>query len=116
MQAESQDARVQAEESAAREAVALEDLVAEHQQRVAGLACRLLGRRDDVADVVQEVFLAAFRNLRRFRGESSVATWLTTITVNKCRSHIRRRRLSVRAWLELASSLLEGRLDGGAQS
>ncbi|NQU24117.1 MAG: sigma-70 family RNA polymerase sigma factor [Candidatus Nealsonbacteria bacterium] len=103
MQAENQDAREQAEESAAREAVALEDLVAEHQQRIAGLAYRLLDRPDDVADVVQEVFLAAFRNLRRFRGESSLATWLTTITVNKCRSHVRRRRLGLRAWLEIAA-------------
>jgi RNA polymerase sigma-70 factor (ECF subfamily) len=73
-------------------------LVESHQDRVARLACRLLGWPADVDDVVQEVFLAAWKGLPRFRGQSDLATWLTRITVNKCRS--RRRKEMVRlAWL-----------------
>jgi RNA polymerase sigma factor (sigma-70 family) len=69
---------------------AFDRLVGAHQDRVARLAYRLLGWSDDVEDVVQEVFLAAMKNLRTFRGQCRLSTWLTTITVNKCRSHRRR--------------------------
>jgi RNA polymerase sigma factor (sigma-70 family) len=71
---------------------AFADIVADHQARVTRLACRLLGWPNDVEDVVQDVFLAALEHLPRFRGDSSLATWLTAIAVNKCRS-VRRRRL-----------------------
>ncbi len=39
--------------------------------------------------MVQEVFLAALKNATRFRRGSSLTTWLTTITLNKCRSQRR---------------------------
>jgi len=68
-----------------------EQLVADHRQRVTRLCYRLLGWREDVEDVVQEVFLAGFRALPEFRGQSSVSTWLTRVAVNKCRSHVRKR-------------------------
>ena len=72
----------------------LELLVATHQDRLRRLAYRLLGwRGGEVDDVVQDVFLAALKHLPRFRGESSVSTWLTAITINRCRTAHRRRRL-----------------------
>ena len=73
-----------------------EEIVAAYQPRVAGLAYRLLGWHDEVEDVVQEVFLAIFRNLGKFRGESSFNTWLTTITINKCRSWQRKHLLKLK--------------------
>jgi RNA polymerase sigma-70 factor (ECF subfamily) len=74
---------------------AFEAVVAAHQEKVARLAHRLLGWRSgaDVQDVVQDVFLAALRHRRRFRGESSLGTWLSAITVNCCRTHQRRQQL-----------------------
>ncbi len=69
---------------------AFDALVAVHQDRVSRLAYRLLGWPSDVDDVVQEVFLAAWKALPRFQGRSSLATWLTRITINECRS-LRRR-------------------------
>ena len=71
-------------------------LVADHQARVAGLAHRLLGWQGDVEDIVQDVFLAAFKHLDSFRGEASVATWLMRITVNQCRTRRRRHALRLR--------------------
>jgi RNA polymerase sigma factor CnrH len=68
---------------------AFDRLVAVHQARVARLAQRLLGRDDAIDDVVQEVFLAVLKNLAHFRDEAQFSTWLTTITLNKCRSHQR---------------------------
>jgi RNA polymerase sigma-70 factor (ECF subfamily) len=63
-----------------------EEIVEQHVAAVAALANRLLGWPGDVDDVAQEVFVAAFLGLKKFRGESSLRTWLFTITVNKCRS------------------------------
>lgn len=77
---------------------AFEAIVSRYQAEVAGLAHRLLGWSGEVEDVTQEVFLAAYMNLKRFRGQSSLKTWLFTITINKCRSQ-RRRRLVRQAFL-----------------
>ena len=71
---------------------AFEQLVRLYQQRVTRLAHRLLGWAGsaEVEDIVQEVFLAVLEKAGGFRGESSVWTWLTTITLNRCRSQARR--------------------------
>jgi RNA polymerase sigma-70 factor, ECF subfamily len=81
------------------ESAAFDLIVRKYRSHVAGLAYRLLGWPDDVDDVAQEVFLAALRGLSSFRGHASLATWLTRITINKCRSHRRRRLLSLGRWL-----------------
>ncbi len=70
---------------------ALAALLASHRGRVHRLVYRLLGWGDGAEDVVQDVFVAALKALPRFRGEADVATWLTAIAVNRCRSAHRRR-------------------------
>ena len=73
---------------AAGDARAFDEIVTSHRERVTRLAYRLLGWRDgEVEDVVQEVFLSVLNHLGRFRGESKLGTWLTVITINKCRTH-----------------------------
>lgn len=59
---------------------------------VFGLAYRMMGSREGAQDVAQEVFIRIFRHLGRFRGRSSLKTWIYRITVNECRSHLSRRR------------------------
>jgi RNA polymerase sigma-70 factor (ECF subfamily) len=78
----------------------LERLVEEFHQPVTRLAHRLLGwsAAADVEDVVHDVFLAAFKQRNRFRGEASEWTWLAAITINGCRTH-RRRQLLRFNWL-----------------
>ena len=75
-------------------------IVALYQLQVARLAHRLLGWRDRAAveDVVQEVFLVAMTRLKGFRGDSTLSTWLTGITINQCRAHRRRSMLRLK-WL-----------------
>jgi RNA polymerase sigma-70 factor (ECF subfamily) len=68
---------------------------------VSALAYRLMGYNGDLDDVVQDVFVAALEGRARFRAESSLWTWLTAITLNRCRWHARKqkiRRLAMR-WL-----------------
>ncbi len=78
--------------------VAFVALVAQHGPHVAGLARRLLGWPPEVDDVVQDVFLSAWRGLPEFRGQCAVSTWLFRITVNACRRQRRRRFLRLLPW------------------
>ena len=65
---------------------AFDRIVEEYSADIAALANRLLGWPGNVEDVVQEVFLAAFLGLKKFRGQCSLKTWLFTITIRKCRT------------------------------
>ena len=65
------------------------ELVAEHQRMVIQLAINLLGDRDEALDLSQEVFLRVFRTIHRFRGHSSLRTWIYRIAVNQARNRHR---------------------------
>ena len=69
--------------------VACGDLVGEHQRMVVQLAMNLLGDRDEALDVSQEVFLRVFRTIHRFRGHSTLRTWIYRIAVNQARNRHR---------------------------
>jgi len=71
---------------------AFDRLMVETQERVMGLAWRLLGSREEARDASQEVYLRVFRHLGRFRAGEDFHAWLYRITVNVCRDSIRRRR------------------------
>ena len=61
---------------------AFQDVVEKYQQRMYAVAYGLLGNREDALDAVQEAFVKAYGSLGRFKGESSLYTWLYRITVN----------------------------------
>jgi RNA polymerase sigma-70 factor, ECF subfamily len=69
-----------------------DQLYREHVEEVARWAARLGGADIDVDDVVQEVFVAVYKQLPKFRGESSVRTWLYRITANQVGERRRRDR------------------------
>ena len=73
-----------------------ERIVRQYSAEVAVLANRLLGWPGEVDDVTQDVFLAAYLGLKKFRCECSLRTWLFTITINKCRSYRYKRLLRLR--------------------
>src|SRR5204863_5989719 len=56
------------------------------------LAFRLLGGSERMDDVLQDAYVRAFRALPRFRGDSSLETWLYRIVYNACVDDLRRRR------------------------
>jgi len=63
-----------------------------HERQLHALAVRMLGNHHGADDAVQDAYVRAFRSLDRFRGDSSMATWLYRITSNVCLDTIRRRR------------------------
>lgn len=71
-------------------------LFEEHADSVAGWASRLGGPTLDVDDVVQEVFVVVHRRRDRFRGDSTLSSWLYGITANVVRQH--RRQARRRRW------------------
>ena len=71
---------------------AITDLYRRHERRAYNLALRTLGNSWDAADVTQEAFIKAFRNLDSFKGEARFGTWLHRIVVNACYDHLRRHR------------------------
>ena len=74
---------------ASGEEAAYSELVADHQRMVVQLAVNLLGDRDEALDLSQEVFLKVFRTIHRFRGQSSLRTWIYRIAVNQARNRHR---------------------------
>jgi RNA polymerase sigma-70 factor (ECF subfamily) len=69
--------------------LACAELVGEHQRMVVQLAVNLLGDRDEALDLSQEVFLRVFRTIHRFRGQSTLRTWIYRIAVNQARNRHR---------------------------
>lgn len=97
------------ERALAGDVEAFGEIVRRWERRIFALAFGILGREEDARDAAQETFLSAFRNLRGFRGEAKVSSWLHRIAVNQCIT--RQRRAKVRG----ESSLEAAEEDGGAQ-
>ena len=76
----------------ADERAAHDELYHRFRRQVAGNLYRVLGDRTDLEDLVQEVFVIAFRGLDKFRGDARLSTWLYRICVNVALGRIRTRR------------------------
>jgi RNA polymerase sigma-70 factor (ECF subfamily) len=63
-------------------------LVERHKRPVYQICYRFVGNHEDASDLSQDVFLRAYRGLRRFRGQSSLSTWLHRIAVNVCLNRV----------------------------
>ncbi len=82
------------------DAEAFGEIVHRWERRIFALAYGMLGREEDARDATQETFLAAFRNLRGFRGEAKVSSWLHRIAVNQCITRQRRAKVRNEAAIE----------------
>jgi RNA polymerase sigma-70 factor, ECF subfamily len=82
------------------DADAFGEIVRRWERRIFALAFGMLGREEDARDATQETFLAAFRNLRGFRGEAKVSSWLHRIAVNQCITRQRRAKVRNEAALD----------------
>jgi RNA polymerase sigma-70 factor (ECF subfamily) len=72
-----------------RDERAFNELVELYQDRVFRLVFRMLGRREEAEDLVQEVFVQVFKAVGTFRGDSKLATWVYRIAVNLCKNRVK---------------------------
>jgi RNA polymerase sigma-70 factor, ECF subfamily len=71
--------------------LAFNRLVMRWEKTIYNVAIRMLLDREEAADASQEIFLLAFRGIRRFRQDSKFSTWLYRIAINHCITRIKQR-------------------------
>src|SRR5882724_1710695 len=98
------DERALVEASLAQRPGAFDLIVERHRRAVYQLCYRFVVNHEDASDLSQDVFLRAYRGLRSFRGQSTLATWLYRIGVNVCLN-----RVSAKAPLEKMTEAIDDR-------
>ena len=67
---------------------AFDIIVERHRRSVYHLCYRFVGNHEDASDLSQDVFVRAYKGLQRFRGQSSLSTWLYRIGLNVCLNRV----------------------------
>lgn len=91
-------------------------IVETYRDRLFGLAIGILRDRSAAEDVVQEAFIKAYKNLKGFRGDSSIYTWLYRIAVNTAHNHLRRASRRTEIDFEDVAPIIEARGQNPAES
>jgi RNA polymerase sigma-70 factor, ECF subfamily len=73
-----------------------ETIYRQHSPRVYTLACRMAGSSEDGEDLLQEIFLQAYRKLGSFKGDSTLGTWLYRLALNHCLDYVRSRQAKMK--------------------
>ena len=81
------------QQSASGRREAFDELVVRYRRRVYNLVRALTGGDSDAEDLVQDVFIRAYRAIGSFRGDSAFRSWLYRIAINVAHTHIHRRRV-----------------------
>jgi RNA polymerase sigma-70 factor (ECF subfamily) len=88
-------------------AEAFDELVASYEPTVHRLLAQLNVSAGDIEDLTQEVFLRIFRNMQRFRGQSSFYTWLYRITLNVFFDYSKRRKRADARLIRLQNAIVD---------
>jgi RNA polymerase sigma-70 factor (ECF subfamily) len=107
-QSEMQDEEVVARVLAGETAL-FEILMRRYNQRLYRISRVILRNDGEAEDVVQETYVRAFTHLESFRGDSSLATWLSRIAMNEALGRLRRQRPGVE-WSTLPQGVLEAQI------
>ncbi|TIT72484.1 MAG: RNA polymerase sigma factor, partial [Mesorhizobium sp.] len=76
----------------AREAGAFRAIIKTHNQRLYRIARGVVRNDAEAEDVVQEAYMRAFASLDAFRGDASLATWLSRIVINEALGRLRKKK------------------------
>lgn len=63
-------------------------LVRKYQYKIGNLVARYVYDQSEIEDIVQEVFIKAYRAIGRFRGDSAFYTWLYRIAINTAKNYL----------------------------
>lgn len=75
-----------------RDAAAFRAIMRRHNQKLYRLARSIMRNDSEAEDIVQETYVTAFAHLASFRGEATLATWLSRIAINEALGRLRRKR------------------------
>jgi RNA polymerase sigma factor (sigma-70 family) len=70
---------------------ALRFLVDKHKNLVWHMVLRMVNQSEDAEDLCQDVFLRVFREVKNFRGDAKLSTWIGTIAYNVCIDYLRKK-------------------------
>ena len=83
---------------------AFDFLVRKYQRRLFGVIYNMTSHKEDTADILQDVFVKAFRSMESFKGDSQFYTWLYRIAVNTTLTYLSKRKhksvMSLEAWTD----------------
>jgi RNA polymerase sigma-70 factor (ECF subfamily) len=71
---------------------AFAELYQRHSGRIFSLAVRMSGSPETGEDLLQEIFLQAYRKIGGFKGDAAVGTWLYRLALNHCLDFVRSRQ------------------------
>lgn len=89
---------------------AFEELLKKYETKIFNLLLRMTGNKTEAADLFQETFISAWKNLSKFRGDAQFSTWLYRIAVNSVLMRHRKKKLktvSMDAPIETESGEIE---------
>lgn len=89
------------------------ELVRRHKRKIFGMAARFARDAHQLDDIAQEVFIRAYRNLRKFRADAPFEHWISKIGVSACYDFLRKNR-RVREHLPLENWDAETAADPGS--
>lgn len=100
-----------------RNSAAFEELVKRNQARIYNLGLKLLGNKEDAADLLQETFINAYYALPKFEGKSAFSTWLYRIATNNAFMKMRKRKfllsgLNKKIMMKMVEYILQKLLTG----
>jgi RNA polymerase sigma-70 factor (ECF subfamily) len=76
------------------------EIVKRWERKIFALCFGMLAREDEAKDAAQETFIAAYRNLRNYRGDAKVSSWLHRIAINQCLTIKRRQKTRSESYLD----------------
>ncbi len=93
-----------------REGFAL--VVEEYSERLYWQIRKMVYSHDDANDILQDVFIKAWLNIEKFRGDAKLSTWLYKIAINESITFINRSKAKLNLSIDDTDSFLVNKLEG----
>lgn len=70
-------------------------LYRQYSRAMYNICLRMLGNKMDAEDAMQMAFIDVFRNLKYFRGDATIGSWIKRIVINNCLNHIKKNKIII---------------------
>src|SRR5690606_498025 len=89
-------------------------LIENYQERVYGIIRKMVIIHEDADDILQNTFIKAFRNINKFKGDSSLFTWLYRIATNESLNFLKKKKRHFFFPIEDHEQAMEEHLDNSS--